>query len=222
MESILYQTLKEENKEVSYVKLSGRLKFIKYTVSGVVAIIGGFIADHFGYEMNYWLSLFGYPVAIVLILNLYEPKSSVSVSKKVEWSSMVSRLKTGIKMTWKNNNLKNVIIVSSIIGAILYGQLHEMSMLVYPDLGISVKYFGMVSLGITLIAAFSGLLADRIKEMIKKPYSSLFIFLFQGPIIILFGTVDKWWGVLFLMLAIGILEALTVVYSGFIQNESPR
>ncbi|HYK74158.1 MAG TPA: MFS transporter [Pseudoneobacillus sp.] len=221
MESILYQTLKEDNKEASYVQVSGRLKFIKYAISGIAAIMGGFIADRFGYEMNYWLSLVGYPIAIVLILNLYEPKSLVRASEKMKFSSMFSHLKTGLDITWKNCQLKNVILVSAIIGAVLYGQLHEMSMLVYPDQGISVKYFGLVSLGITVISAVSGFFAERIKELLKKPYYYALFFLIPGLSIILFGTVTKWWGVLFLMLAIGILEVLTVVYSGFIQDESP-
>ncbi|WP_442598685.1 MFS transporter [Neobacillus sp. D3-1R] len=221
LESFLYQTLKEENKENSYVQISGRLKFVKYTVSGIAAIIGGFVADRFGYEMNYWLSLFGYPIAIVLILNLHEQKIGISAAKKVEWTSMLPLLKTGLELSWKNPQLKNVLFVSAIIGAVLYSQLHEMSMLVYPDQGISVKYFGLISLGITVISAFSGFFAEKIKEMLKKPFFYILIFLIPGLSIILFGTVLEWWGVLFLMIAIGILEALTVVYTGFILDESP-
>lgn len=83
LEAILYETLKEQNKEASYVQISGRLKFIKYSVSGLAAIVGGVIADSFGYEMNYWLSLIGFPISIILILNLYEPKVGVPVSKKI-------------------------------------------------------------------------------------------------------------------------------------------
>jgi MFS family permease len=221
LESILYQTLKEQNREALFVQISGRLKFIKYSVSGLAAIGGGVIADYFGYEMNYWLSLIGFPISIILILNLYEPKISVSVSKKIEFVSMFSHMKKGLAYTWNNHHLKNVILVSAVIGAVLFGQLHEMSMLIYPDQGISVKYFGVVSLGITIIAAFSGLMANRIKALIKNPYLYVFIFFVPSFAIYIFGTVNKWWGVIFLMVAIGILEALTLVYSGFIQDESP-
>jgi MFS family permease len=223
LESILYQTLKEDNKEDSYVKISGKLKFVKYTVAGIVAIVGGWIADRFGYEMNYWLSLIGYPIAIVLILNLYEPKGShePSSSRKIELTSMISHIKAGLWITWKNQQLRNVLLVSAVISAVLYGQLHEMSMLVYPDLGISVKYFGVVSLGITVISALSGLLTGRIQEALRNPFLYTLIFLIPSISVFLFGTVLEWWGVLFLMIAIAILEALTVVYSGHIQDESP-
>jgi MFS family permease len=221
LDSILYQTLKEQNKEASFVQISGRLKFIKYSVSGLVAIVGGYIADYFGYEMNYWLSLIGFPISIVLILNLFEPKIGASVSKKIDFVSMFSHMKNGLVYTWNNHHLKNVILVSAVIGAVLYGQLHEMSMLIYPDQGISVKYFGLVSLGITVIAAFSGLMANKIKTLIKNPYLYVFIFFVPSFAIIIFGAVYKWWGVIFLMIAIGILEALALVYSGFIQDESP-
>lgn len=188
LESILYQTLKEENKEDSYVKISGQLKFVKYSVAGLVAIVGGLIADKFGYEMNYWLSLIGYPIAILLILNLHEPKGSneTSSSKKIEFSSMFSHIQAGLSITWKNQHLRNVILVSAVISAVLYGQLHEMSMLVYPDLEISVKYFGVVSLGITVISALSGLLTDRIKEMLRNPFLYTLIFLVPSISIVIF------------------------------------
>jgi MFS family permease len=221
LESILYQTLKEQNKEALFVQISGRLKFIKYSVSGLAAIVGGYIADYFGYEMNYWISLIGFPVSIVLILNLFEPKVSVPVSKKIELASMFSHMKKGLSFTWNNHHLRNVILVSAVISAVLFGQLHEMSMLIYPDQGISVKYFGVVSLGITIIAAFSGFLANKIKEMIKNPYLYVFIFFVPSLAICIFGTVYEWWGVIFLMVAIGILEALTLVYNGLLQDESP-
>jgi MFS family permease len=223
LESILYQTLKEDHKEDSYIKISGQLKFVKYVVAGMVAIVGGVIADKYGYEMNYWLSLIAYPVAIILILNLHEPEGSnePSSSRKIEFTSMLSHIKTGLSITWKNQKLRNVIMVSAVISAVLYGQLHEMSMLVYPELEISVKYFGVVSLGITVISALSGLLTGRIKEMLGNPFLYTLIFLVPSISIVIFGTVLQWWAVLFLMMAIGLLEALTVVYSGHIQEESP-
>jgi MFS family permease len=221
MEAILYQTLKDENQEAAYVRISGRLKFVKYLVAGVVAIIGGFIADQYGYEMNYWLSLFGYPIAIVFILFLYEPEAGPQNREKIRPFSMFIHMKAGLNVTWRNQRLRNVIIVSGIIGAVLYGQLHEMSMLIYPDLGIDVKYFGVVSIGIMVTAAFSGFLTERLKEMVKNPYLNPWVYFVPGIAIFLFGTVSEWWGVLFLMIAIGLLEALSVVYSGFLQDDAP-
>lgn len=117
--------------------------------------------------------------------------------------------------------MRNVILISAVVGAVLFGQLHEMSMLIYPEQGISVKYFGLISLGILITSAFSGFLADRIKGMLKNPYLYVFIFLFPSMAIYIFGSVYEWWGVIFLMVAIGILEALTLVYSGLIQDDSP-
>jgi MFS family permease len=222
MESILYQTLKDEQKEESYVKISGQLKFIKYVVYGIAAITGGLIADQFGYEMNYWLSLIGFPFAIVLILCLHEPTGTIPVDRKqIVRNSMVNHIQKGLKLTWNNTHLRNVILVSAVIGGILYGQLHEMSMLIYPEQGISVKYFGVVSLGITVISALSGFMVERMKEGLKHPALYVLTYLIPCVSIFLFGSVYQWWGVIFLMIAIGILEALTVIYSGTIQDESP-
>lgn len=221
LEAILYETLKEQNKEASYVQISGRLKFIKYSVSGIAAIVGGFIADYFGYEVNYWLSLIGFPISIVLILHLNEPKGNAPDLKKIEFLSMYTHMKKGLSITWNNHYLRNIIFVSAVVGAVLYGQLHEMSMLIYPEQGIAVKYFGLVSLGITVTSALSGLLANRIKEMIKNPYLYVLCFVIPSLSIFIFGSVYEWWGVIFLMVSIGILEALTLVYSGFLQDESP-
>jgi MFS family permease len=221
LEAILYETLKEKNKEASYVQISGQLKFIKYTVSGITAIVGGFIADYFGYEVNYWLSLMGFPISIVLILYLNEPKRSATVPKKIEFFSMYIHMKKGLSITWNNQHLRSVLFISAVVGAVLYGQLHEMSMLIYPEQGIAVKYFGLVSLGITIISAISSLFANRIKEMLKNPILYLLFFLVPSVSIFIFGTVYEWWGVIFLIAAIGILEALTLIYSGLTQDESP-
>jgi MFS family permease len=221
LEAILYETLKEQNIEASYVKISGRLKFIKYSVSGIAAIVGGFIADYYGYEVNYWLSLIGFPISIVLILYLYEPKRRVPSLKKIEIFSLYTHLKKGLSITWNNHHLRNVIFVSAVVGAVLYGQLHEMSMLIYPEQGIALKYFGLVSLGITVISAVSSLFANRMKEMLKNPYLYVLFFVIPSLSVFIFGSVYKWWGVIFLMVAIGILESLTIVYSGFLQDESP-
>ncbi|MHC0038296.1 MFS transporter [Pseudoneobacillus sp. C159] len=221
MEAILYQTLKEDSQESDYVKVTGQLKFVKYLVAGAVAIIGGYIADQYGYEMNYWLSLIGYPVAIIFILCLHEPNIGPFNLKETKATSLFMHMKAGLNLTWKNHHLRNVILISGIVGAVLYGQLHEMSMLLYPDLGISVKYFGIVSIGIMVTAAFSGFLTERLKQMMKNPYQNLLVFLVPSISIFLFGSVDGWWGVLFLMLAIGLLEAITVVYSGYLQDDAP-
>jgi MFS family permease len=222
MESILYQTLKNEHKEKSYVKISGQLKFIKYVVYGMASITGGVIADNFGYEMNYWLSLIGFPFAIIFILCLHEPTgTNLSTPKQTARISMVNHIQKGLKLTWKNTHLRNVILVSAVIGGILYGQLHEMSMLIYPEQGIPVKYFGVVSLGITVISALSGFMVERMKEGLKHPSLNVLTYLIPCVSIFLFGSVYQWWGVIFLMIAIGTLEALTVIYSGTIQDESP-
>jgi MFS family permease len=222
LEAILYETLKEQNKEASYVQISGQLKFIKYTVSGIAAIVGGFIADYFGYEGNYWLSLMGFPISIVLILNLYEPKrNGEAVPKKIELFTMYTHMKKGLAITWNNQHLRSVIFISAVVGAVLYGQLHEMSMLIYQEQGIAVKYFGLVSLGITIISAISSLFANRIKEMLQYPILYILFFLVPSVSIFIFGTIYKWWGVIFLIAAIGILEALTLIYSGLTQDESP-
>jgi hypothetical protein len=134
---------------------------------------------------------------------------------------MYTHMKKGLAITWNNQHLRSVIFISAVVGAVLYGQLHEMSMLIYQEQGIAVKYFGLVSLGITIISAISSLFANRIKEMLQYPILYILFFLVPSVSIFIFGTIYKWWGVIFLIAAIGILEALTLIYSGLTQDESP-
>lgn len=65
-ESILYETLLNLNRENEYVKWKGRLKFVKYMVTGCFSIAGGYVASLYSFEMTYWLSIIGIPFAILL------------------------------------------------------------------------------------------------------------------------------------------------------------
>lgn len=222
VDSILFQTLKDLKCEADYVKLKGRLKFVKYLVSGIAAVLGGYIAQFYGFEMTYWLSLCAFPFGVWLALALYEPGSvNKSITAKAHNRLFWGHLKSGLRISWTNNALRKMILVSGLTAAVLYGELHEMSMLVYPELNISLKYFGYISLCITIVGALSGLISGKLEKEIKL--SSYFIpfFAMAGFALFLFGSLTVWWAIMFLIAAIGLLETLTPIFSGIIQNEAP-
>jgi MFS family permease len=221
IDSILYQTLKDIRREKEYVKIKGRLKFTKYGVSGLAAVTGGYIAQFHSYEMTYWLSLVSFPIGIYLAMTLFEKKVKGEKSSSVSYKSFFLHLKNGFYTLGANSNLRKLIVISGLIGAVLYGELHEMSMLVYPELSIDIKYFGYVSLAITIVGAMSGLVSGKLESKMKNNFVYILPFLIASATIFLFGTLPFWWTIIFLIAAIGILETLTPIFSGLIQENSP-
>jgi len=221
IEAILYESLKRENRTEDFLKIKGRLKFIKYSFYSLAAITGGYIAQYFGFVANYWLSLIAFPFAILAALSLDEPSRHGRVSTTVSFRLFFVKLKRGFGFVWNHDELREIVVVSAIIHAVLYGQLHEMSMLLYQDLNIGVQHFGLISLGITAVVAISGFVSPKLETKIVKKVPFVFSIVTASLSIFLFATLRFWWAIILLVVAIGILEILLPIFSRFIHDQAP-
>lgn len=217
-DSILYQSLEMINKKQDYEKYRGYLKLIDYFTIGVVGIIGGYIAYKFNLVTNYWLSLISTPIAIVIALSLYEPKEEIKEKMKFQ---LFTHIGESLKIIRKERSLGNVILYGGIIGAILYGQLHEMTSLVYPEIGIPIYFFGYIGFAITLSGGFSAMLASKLKN--RFSYNVIFggILALSSCSIYMFSRSTKPWEVIYVIIAIFLMEMVQILTSGFIHNRVP-
>lgn len=217
LESIFFQTLKDLKKANEYERLMGYLKFLKYGSQSVIAIIGGYIADHTDLVVNYWLSLIGFPISILIALSLYETKN-IGEERSYRSTSFYSHLRISLGIVRRDPSLMRVIVYSGITSAVLYGELHEMSSLVYPEIGISVSYFGYVSFIATLLGGLSGIVSARLKDRLGYNKSFKYLLLGSIPLIGLFGWAQNWWDVVYLLLAIFLMEMIPPLTSGYTQQ----
>lgn len=215
LEAILYQSLKEMDQHEKYDQLQGILIFIKYSLQAVASIAGGYIADQYGLTIAYWISLIGFPFSIIIALSLYEQNESQKEGKGI---GIIGHIFASLTLVSKDMNLVMILLYSGITSAVLYGELHEMSSLVYPQIGIPVHWFGYISFAITLAGGLGGLFAGMLRR--RFTYGNLFnSLLFLSVILIsLFGMASRWWEVIFLLLAIMVMEAISPLASGYLNH----
>ncbi|MTI69101.1 MAG: MFS transporter [Firmicutes bacterium] len=221
-DSILYESLNKLERKDEYEKLRGYIKFLDYTSSGIVGIFGGYIAYRYGLVTNYWLSLIATPFAILICLSIYEPNKRRKIRKEksiiLNGSQIFRWIKEAISVIKKSENLFRVIFYSGIIGAILYGQLHEMGSLIFKEIGIPIYMFGYIGFVITLLGGLSGVLSAKLK--IKFGYKTIFrsILILSTISIFMFSNAKYSWEVVYLMIAIFLMELVSPLTSGYIHN----
>nr|WP_277753209.1 MFS transporter [Metabacillus mangrovi] len=214
-ESILYMTLKEHGREPEFVKWQGRFQFTGGAVMGVCSLMGGYLASEYGLEITYWLSLAGLPLCAGAALLLEEPSSADSeVEKQLPvWK----QVKSGIRSILKAKQLLQIVLISAIVYAVLQNELYEMSMLVYPEIGIPVLYFGVISFGIIGVSAVSNLASDWYAGTglgLRTAFAAGAVCIF------LFGFLQEWYAVFFAAAAIGFLELTSPIMAGLLQEQA--
>ncbi|MGD6817703.1 MFS transporter [Metabacillus sp. 84] len=215
-ESILYMSLKEEGRAEEYVKWNGRCQFAGNAALGLSSIAGGYIAYYTSFEAVYWLSLAGFPLCLYLALSLEEPKRESSdgpIFQKHVWI----QLKAAIAYTVRSKRLLMIMLVSGISGTVLHSELHEMSMLVYPAAGISVLYFGYISFAITGSSAAANLISGYYQT---SGYGLRPVFAAAAVCVFLFGSLTHWSAILFVIGAIALLEMISPILSGMVQDKA--
>jgi len=223
MESIWYETVRGMGKTDKYEMYLGRWKLLRFVLSAVAGVLGGYIADRYGLAFNYWMSLFGLPIAAVIALTLYEPdckEDGGSDAEPLERAQPAGELwkQCVAVMTGPLRPLLPVMLFGGVIAAILYGQLHEISSLSYPELGFAVSQFGYISLATMLVGALSGVAAAKLKE--RFSYSALFAGLSAGSVALLFmySHAAMRWHILYLIACIFLMEMVSPLTTGYIQR----
>ncbi|MFD1739559.1 MFS transporter [Bacillus salitolerans] len=221
MDSILFETLKGIKRESEFEKFKGYVNLLKYMTSGIAGIVGGYVAYYYGLEYSYWFSLFGLILAALVSLTLYEPVALSNKPTEDEGSklnSFILHIMTSVKIVRSKPGLFQVMIYGSIIGAILYGQLHEMSSIIYPDIGIPLSHFGYISLTITLFGGLAGVWAYKVRE--KLGYVTTFGMILGISIIsiYLYSEATMWWHVVYLVVAIFMMELVSPLTAGYVHH----
>lgn len=189
LSALVYDTLKDLNKEDQYKKTWGSIKFYGMVALAVSGILGGLMA---GIDLRYTLyaSIPFFAAMIPLTLSLNEPKRHKIIVKSGYLIKLFKILKDALV---NNKKLRWIIIYSAIIFAFnqstlwLYQPYFKIS-------GLDVVYFGIVFASFQLIAAFSSKYAYIIEMKLGQKYSLgmlIFLlggsFLFMGNFVFLFS-----------------------------------
>lgn len=217
VDSMLYEELAQLGQTDRYEHVMGRLRFMKYMISGLAAILGGYMAEWRGLEYPYWMSLIGLLSASALTLTLYEPKQK-SYSQASHSAGIRTHIQQSLQIMKSDPSLFHIMLFSALIESILHGQLYEISSLVYGDIGIQVSQFGYVSLSIMIAGSLSGVVIARLKDRMG------YLVLFGGIVgisiisLLLFSYADRWWHILYLVICIFAMEMTAPLTTGYLQR----
>jgi predicted MFS family arabinose efflux permease len=156
-------------KEQSFEKILGRLNVFDFTAAIIAALSGSLLANRFGFELNYWISIVSALVSLCVSLILVEPavKSNIDESKEIK-----DFIKASVLFFSKNRGVSLVLLSGMVTGAAL-SFIYEFWQLYLEKLEISMVYFGLFSAGFMLLGLPGNMLAHAIKS--RFSYKSLLL-----------------------------------------------
>ncbi|MEA3430089.1 MAG: MFS transporter [Nanoarchaeota archaeon] len=161
--ALLYDSLKELEKENQYAKIFGRGNFYSQLTWSILALAGGFLAIYLGYRNLFFISAFLFFLAFVIGLWFKEPP----IHKKVHKKNYYKHLIEAIKFSYNHKYVKNLIIYFGLFAALghitwfLIQPFYEQSTFPKYIVGIAISlYFFTAGLG--------NLAAGKITRRTKK------------------------------------------------------
>ena len=212
--ALLYDSLVSNNETPSFEKYLGKLNAYDLSAAIIAALSGSLMANHFGFEFNYWISFVAVFISLCLTFTLAEPELKVKMNESI---AIKEYIKISISFFKRNPNVCLVLVSGMIIGASL-NFIDEFWQLYISRLGIPVIYFGLFSAGLMLFRLPGYLSAYLIKKWIS--YRSLILgvtFIFAAGC--LFLSISKGFAglavVYLICIVSGIIEPIA---SGYLHN----
>lgn len=164
--ALIYDSLKYHNKENSFEKILGKIRAFDFIAAILAALLGSFIATHFGYTINYWLSLVSMTIAFITTLFMIEPAIHVDLDKDIDTIGYIKRAFTFFK---KNNNVALVVLSGMLIGVCM-NYIDEFWQIYLNELHIPVIYFGIFG-AMTSVSIIPGsIIAYKIRRKLSYKY----------------------------------------------------
>ncbi|MEN8906063.1 MAG: MFS transporter, partial [Clostridiales bacterium] len=159
--SLIYDTLKINNKEKLFETVIARIKIIDYSGIMLSGLLGSWVAIHKGYLSTYWLSLISLIIAFIVSLTLKEANSEKKIYKDVRnnYSSDI------IKFVLTNESLYLVTLVGIVLGGVTI-YLDEFWQLYFKYIGFSFEYNGYVIIIFSIVIIFANISSQYIKNKI--------------------------------------------------------
>lgn len=184
--ALLYDSLKQDQREHEYTKLEGRVLSIGNFAETIAAVIGGFLAEislRTPFIAQTFVALIAIPAAITLI----EPHRELIV--KDRWKSIFRVLKETLI---QRKDLQTLILFTAFIGT---GTL-TMAWFIQPYLkeirGLSLSEIGIALAILNFIVGITTLVAYKIEKRLGRTRSLVFITIGISSSYLLIGNINHW------------------------------
>lgn len=162
-DALLYDSLLAEGKEKHFEKIIGRLNALDTISIIIAALCGSFLASHFGYELNYWISLGAMVVSLGATFLLAEPVRN-SIEDDEESLPFKSYITSSVRFFKSNPGLCLVLLSGMVTGAAI-NFIDEFWQIYLERLNIPVIYFGLFSAAVFLLRLPGNVLAYKLKNV---------------------------------------------------------
>ena len=212
-EALVFDELKQANKDSEYTKVIGRAKSLAF-VAILLASLGGSIAIHFGYSFVLAISLISLVISSMSIIVLPKAKRFESTHEK----EYFSRMKQGFSDSVKNPLIFKLIIFISIALA-LGGAIDEYWSIFGEQVGLA-KYAIAIFIGASsAIQAIASAIAYKFSNFSNRTF--YIVFVLNGVLLLTASLIFKPATVLLLLVFSFIFKIIDVVFEGKIQNVIP-
>lgn len=156
--ALLYDSLLLHGKASSFEKQMGRLNACDLVAAILAALCGSLLANAFGLELNYWISLGSALIALVFSFLLIEP-TSAAVDTLAQEAIPFKRYVTVSLQFFRTNPSVSLFMLSAMVTGAAMSYIEEFWQLYASRVGIPVVFFGVLSAGIMLLQLPGNLLA---------------------------------------------------------------
>jgi predicted MFS family arabinose efflux permease len=192
--SFLYDTLKQLGKDHAIEKTLGNAIFWENTMAIIAGVAGGMVADYFGLEAPFWITLGFSFIAILLAFSFTEPRIHRTTGEMSYWKHIIE---TG-KYLLNHQSLIHLIVFAVILGATLI-LMDEYSQLYFVGVGIPVLALGYLQAAGSGIQAITGKFAYRLSRFNRSTVFTLAIIISTIGFVTV-GLTGSWYGVPFTFL----------------------
>jgi MFS family permease len=212
--ALVYESLKEQNREVEYQKVWGNMQFYKIMMVALSSVIGGVIADIFTMRYTIYVSMPFYLLVVWVALSFHEPKRAKVKPKKGYGKLFMKELK---EILFKSHTLKWIIGYSGLILA-FNQSVYPMYQSYFELIELDLLYFGLVFASFQVVSAFSSKFAHRAQKRMGKRNILVLLPFMVGVSYWLMGSYLVAWGFLFIFIQQFVRGFRMVVINDYINN----
>ncbi|MFB4168302.1 MFS transporter [Virgibacillus sp. JSM 102003] len=216
-EALIYDTLKEKNKEKQYTRVFGNMMALALLSLSFAKLAGGWMAE-INWELVYGGIIITHLLALIPIAMLHEPEREKNTSShtgiKQQW---LGQLKAGIKI-WRTNQSAHIPIIffimigTSIVILTFYGQEY------FTRLGYSSMTIGIIFTVEGLLGVLMAKLAYRLESKWSFGNITTYGYLLYLVFFLLFIVSPDWAIVMSFLILSQLVTLYEPIFSNFIQG----
>jgi len=216
--ALMYDSLKEMNREKDFIKLEGRTISMGNFAEAVAFIIGGFLAD-FTLRTPFYFQIGIAFIGVLIAFLLVEPNTvKMKDGKTKPWRNMKNIIRFSLQ---ENTRLRYYILYSAVIGATTLC-MAWFAQPYFQTIGIEDGiYFGIIGAGLNFAVAITAFYAHQIENRFKTNSILILLLVVLIACYFIISQVATYWGLAALVVFYFTRGIATPILRDYMNRETP-